>query len=130
MKEKIFSFLKRGQVALAIRLKKITLAFKEKLGGENSAFRQKRISIPSLMKIIYVLRSFSIWEKSAFLILTVFSISAGLGILWKIDQSLAVEIPRSGGALKEGIIGTPRFINPLFEKVDTTRFREGLGEIL
>jgi len=48
-------------------------------------------------------------------------IVAVLGLLWKIDKSFAVEIPKDGGKLEEGIIGTPRFINPLLAISDADR---------
>lgn len=101
MQEKIFSLLKRGWSALALRLKKNPF--------------------PSPMEMLYVLRSFSFREKLSFLFLIIILISASLGILWKIDKSLAVEIPKSGGKLKEGVIGTPRFINPLLSISDADR---------
>ncbi|KKS79494.1 MAG: hypothetical protein UV54_C0033G0005 [Candidatus Beckwithbacteria bacterium GW2011_GWA2_43_10] len=44
-----------------------------------------------------------------------------LALLYKADKSFAVEIPTQGGILKEGIVGTPRFINPILAISDTDR---------
>ncbi len=41
--------------------------------------------------------------------------------LWKINSSYLVDIPADGGALTEGIIGTPRFINPVLAISDADR---------
>ncbi len=81
----------------------------------------KRLNFPSPLKIRYVLRSFSFKEKIAFLFLIMIFIAGGLGLLWKIDRSLAIEIPKHGGTLEEGIIGTPRFVNPLLAISDSDR---------
>lgn len=40
---------------------------------------------------------------------------------YKINQSLLIDVPRSGGSLTEGFIGTPRFINPVLATSDTDK---------
>ncbi len=80
-----------------------------------------RVKIPSSLKIRYVLRNFSFRKKCYFLLSAILFIAAFLGLLWKIDKSLAIEIPKDGGTLEEGIIGTPRFINPLLAISDADR---------
>lgn len=45
-------------------------------------------------------------------VLVIFIISTAL-ILNKVNQSFLVEIPTYGGSFTEGIIGSPRFINPV-----------------
>ncbi len=80
-----------------------------------------RIKFPSSFEIRYVLRNFSFRKKVYFLLSAILFIVAALGLLWKIDKSLAVEIPKDGGKLEEGIIGTPRFINPLLAISDADR---------
>jgi peptide/nickel transport system substrate-binding protein len=72
-------------------------------------------------EIRYILKTFSLRGKIVFLVLTALFIASVLGLLWKIDRFLAVEIPKSGGTLAEGIIGTPRFINPLLSISDADR---------
>ncbi|MEK7066299.1 MAG: ABC transporter substrate-binding protein, partial [Patescibacteria group bacterium] len=52
--------------------------------------------------------------------LTVFVVSSSL-LLWKVNQAYLVEFPAYGGQLKEGIIGSPRFINPILAMSDADR---------
>ncbi len=80
-----------------------------------------RVKKPSSLEIRYVLRNLSFRKKVYFLLAAIFFIVAILGLLWEIDRSLAVEIPKNGGTLEEGIIGTPRFINPLLAISDADR---------
>jgi peptide/nickel transport system substrate-binding protein len=47
---------------------------------------------------------------------------AGLiGLLWLAHTSWSAEVPVAGGGLTEGVIGSPRFINPLLATSDTDR---------
>lgn len=80
-----------------------------------------RLNFPSRLKIRYILRTFSLKEKIVFLILIMVFAAAGLGLFKKIDYIVSVEKPKSGGTLTEGIIGTPRFINPLLAVSDADR---------
>ncbi len=73
------------------------------------------------VQIVLIIKSFSSREKIMFfLIAIVFAISA-LGLVWKASSFFMVEIPEYGGSLTEGVIGTPRFINPLLALSDTDR---------
>jgi len=66
-------------------------------------------------------RNFSPTEKVLFsLFVIVFGLST-LFLVWNVNQSFLVEIPASGGALVEGIVGTPRFINPVLAQGDADR---------
>ncbi len=59
--------------------------------------------------------------RKAFVLATIlFLVSSFLIVVTWSDQFL-VEIPRSGGSLSEGIIGRPRFINPVIAKSDADR---------
>ncbi len=98
MKEKILTFLERTKKNLSFLIKQV-----------------------SPTRIRYILKTFSFREKIAFLVLAAIFIGAGLGLLKFLDKSLALEIPSPGGSLKEGIIGTPRFINPLLAISDADR---------
>jgi len=74
-----------------------------------------------LLQFVYILRNFSLTEKIVFFTLAgIFTVSSIL-ILWKISNYFSVEIPFNGGTLKEGLVGTPRFINPLLAISDTDR---------
>jgi peptide/nickel transport system substrate-binding protein len=74
-----------------------------------------------LCQVVCIIRNFSLKEKIFFFALAIiFSISSILA-LWKINSSYLVDIPADGGALTEGIIGTPRFINPVLAISDADR---------
>lgn len=66
-----------------------------------------------LSKTSNTIKSFSLIERIIFnTVLVIFIISTAL-ILNKVNQSFLVEIPTYGGSFTEGIIGSPRFINPV-----------------
>lgn len=68
-----------------------------------------------------VITTFSPREKLLFFFaLTIFAISAIL-LLSEINRALTVEVPARGGSLVEGVLGTPRFINPLLAISDADR---------
>ena len=63
--------------------------------------------------ICYIVRTLPDKEKIILLVLIIMLGIGVLGFLWKINALFLVEVPADGGTLREGIIGTPRFINPL-----------------
>ncbi len=50
-----------------------------------------------------------LWIRVFFLI-AIFSLFGGI---WQLQKKLLVEVKTSGGSFSEGIVGTPRFINPV-----------------
>ena len=73
----------------------------------------RRFNISKLKKLEDTLKSLSLTEKT---ILGFFAVILALStaiMLYKINDNFMIEIPEKGGSLTEGIIGTPRFINPL-----------------
>ncbi|MCX6714100.1 MAG: ABC transporter substrate-binding protein [Candidatus Vogelbacteria bacterium] len=76
---------------------------------------------PSFKEVGFAFESLTIRQKTIFLILlAVFAMSTFV-IFWKVNAKLMINIPVSGGSLQEGIIGSPRFINPLLAISDTDR---------
>ncbi|MEA2112396.1 MAG: ABC transporter substrate-binding protein [Patescibacteria group bacterium] len=74
-----------------------------------------------LSKISNTIKSFSLIEKVVFnTVLIIFIVSSFL-VLHKINQSFLVEIPTYGGSVTEGIIGPPRFINPVLATSNTDK---------
>ena len=84
-------------------------------------FVRKCIALPSLEELVYVLRNMRLWEKLVFLALTVSFLASFLAIIWKISDLYMIDAPAYGGTLTEGIIGTPRFINPILAASDADR---------
>lgn len=68
-----------------------------------------------------IIASFSIKEKQIFKILVLTAVLSGSSFLWVLQRSFLETIPARGGSFSEGIIGTPRFINPLLAVSDADR---------
>lgn len=64
---------------------------------------------------------FSLFERILVLFFATALIVASFSIILKINGQFLVEVPRDGGELKEGMIGTPRFVNPVLATSDTDR---------
>lgn len=65
--------------------------------------------------------SFSFKERFFFGIFAIILSVTTLLILGSINNALLVDVPAYGGKLTEGIIGTPRFINPILAVSDADR---------
>ncbi len=65
--------------------------------------------------------SFSHRERSAFYILTTIFCITALGALLALNARYLVTVPARGGSFTEGVIGAPRFVNPLLAISDTDR---------
>lgn len=72
-------------------------------------------------EFIYAIRKMKLWEKLLFLAMVISFLASFLLIIWKISNAYMVEVPAYGGTLTEGIIGTPRFINPVLASSDADR---------
>lgn len=55
-----------------------------------------------------------------FALVIVFSLTS-LKLLWHIQKTFTVEIPSYGGSFSEGLVGSPRFINPVLAIGDTDK---------
>src|SRR5690349_20192985 len=60
-----------------------------------------------------IISGFSLAEKVSFYTLCVIFIASGVKILENVNRSVMVDVPVSGGSFTEGIVGSPRFINPV-----------------
>lgn len=68
-----------------------------------------------------IIRAFGLTEKTILLILSLIMIVSGLFLLNKLNAFFTTRVPAHGGILTEGLIGSPRFINPLLELSDADR---------
>lgn len=76
-------------------------------------FRRVRSLFPTNEEINKAISSFSKNEYFFFVsFVLIFCISAII-LLIQINRHFMIEIPANGGTLREGIVGTPRFINPI-----------------
>lgn len=60
-------------------------------------------------------------EIFALLIFALIVLVSFLGILSEVTKKFGVEMPAFGGTLREGVVGSPRFINPLLAQTDADR---------
>lgn len=60
-------------------------------------------------------------EKITFLIFLLVAWISINGVLVRVDRDLSKEVPANGGSVTEGIVGIPRFINPLLAISDVDR---------
>lgn len=79
---------------------------------------KKEWRIPYEARIMRVIHSFSLTEKTIFFIFVSIFVISGLSLLYKVNKLFLVEVPDYGGQLIEGVIGSPRFINPLLATSD------------
>ncbi len=73
----------------------------------------KRFSLPKEQEVRKTIRSFTIAERAVFSFFALFFVVSGLILLLKVNGEFLVEVPTTGGKLVEGVVGNPRFINPV-----------------
>lgn len=80
-----------------------------------SRIRQLKIAgkLPKKDELNHVIKTFSKKEWIIFIILSATLLISTLSILESINKSMMVSVPYHGGTISVGIIGTPRFINPV-----------------
>ncbi len=72
-------------------------------------------------KAAIALGTFSPLERLAFIIGLGISAFAVLMMIYSVNNHFMVAIPAEGGTLKEGVVGTPRYVNPLLSATDADR---------
>lgn len=73
----------------------------------------KKFGIPGSEHLSNAVRSFSLTEKVIFYAFACVFVASAAFLLWRLNKQFLVSIPASGGSYSEGIVGTPRFINPV-----------------
>lgn len=81
----------------------------------------KELKLPHGEKALAMIRKFSATEKVIFGVFCVILAWTALSMLWTVNSIFLIPIPSQGGQLSEGVIGTPRFVNPLLAQSDTER---------
>ncbi len=79
---------------------------------------KKEWHLPYSTKIRGIIHSFSLTEKVIFIFFAVIFFISGITLLWQVNRAFQVEVPDYGGTLTEGIVGSPRFINPVLAVSD------------
>ena len=79
----------------------------------------KRIDVFNTLE--KAVKSFTFVERILFYTFVTIFIGSGFVLVGTLNEKLLVEIPSRGGHVTEGIIGTPRFVNPLLVASDADR---------
>ncbi len=79
------------------------------------------LKTPGQDKFSQLIHTLSARERFVFSLLVLIFIASGITLAWNIQSSFLVEVPAQGGSLTEGVVGSPRFINPLLATSDTDR---------
>lgn len=88
---------------------------------ENSFSSKRNFKLPNKSEISLAISSFSKKEWFAFFVLVLALVGSTLAILESINKNFMVKVPMRGGELSEGIVGTPRFVNPVLAFSDPDR---------
>ena len=81
----------------------------------------RNLTLPKKSEIKSVFASFSRREWVIFAALSLGLAFSALAMLEKLNQSFMVSVPARGGEITEGVVGTPRFINPVLAFSDADR---------
>jgi len=68
-----------------------------------------------------VVRKMKHSEKIFFFIVSLVVVISGMMLVFRLNDSFLVEVPSFGGSFTEGLIGSPRFINPVLAISDTDK---------
>ncbi|MEK7669481.1 MAG: ABC transporter substrate-binding protein [Patescibacteria group bacterium] len=74
-----------------------------------------------ITKIEKIVARMNISEKIFFYLISLVFVISGLTLLFNLNNSFLVEIPSFGGSFTEGLVGSPRFINPILAISDTDK---------
>ncbi len=75
----------------------------------------------SKIKINQAIHAFTYGQMLLFLLLLTIFFVSGFLILDTLNEKYLVERPLAGGSIKEGVIGSPRFINPVLASTSTDK---------
>ena len=81
----------------------------------------KGLKLPTRDDVVQAIGSFSKKERILFIFLFLVLSVSTLVLINKVNNQFLEDVPASGGSINEGIIGTPRFINPVLALTDADR---------
>lgn len=73
----------------------------------------RNFKLPKKDEIDLVFKTFSKKERVVFITLVLILLISTISILESINKTLMVKVPLHGGSISIGIVGTPRFVNPI-----------------
>ena len=72
-------------------------------------------------RVIAAIKRLTRRQKFWFAFLVAFFLLAIIGLVGETNTLALIELPASGGELKEGFVGLPRFVNPLLAVTNSDR---------
>src|SRR5205085_6933404 len=78
----------------------------------------RHFRLSPLQSIEKYIHSLSLVGKLVLSIPVLLFAGSTLVMLWKVNSYFMVAVPQSGGEVSEGVIGLPRFINPVLAVTD------------
>ncbi len=81
----------------------------------------KEFHIKGSEKLLATIKSFSATEKFIFGIFVIMIVVSAISLALKVNNLFLVPVPTQGGSLSEGIVGLPRYINPVLSFTDIDR---------
>jgi peptide/nickel transport system substrate-binding protein len=81
----------------------------------------KEFRLKSGSKVMNYIRSFSVTEKTILALLVIVAGITAISMLVKVSELFMVEVPATGGELREGMVGLPHMINPVLAITDSDR---------
>jgi len=81
--------------------------------SNNDKFILRRFYLSKLEKFGNLIKSFSLTEKVVFWVLFFCLAVSTLSLISQINKNFLINVPAKGGNFTEGVVGSPRFINPL-----------------
>lgn len=88
---------------------------------ENDVKTQKTFSVSKTEEMEGYISAFSPTEKMLFWLFIIMLVGSTLALLFNVNKFLVTKVPAVGGSFTEGILGFPRFINPLLALSDADR---------
>jgi len=82
---------------------------------------RREYTLPKSRSISLILEQFSPFERVLFLVLLFIFVSSTLVLASNVNSRALVVVPSYGGSFSEGVVGSPRFINPLLARSDADR---------
>lgn len=86
-----------------------------------STVLKERRTPPFLGRFFSHIRALSPGDRFIAALLSLLVLGTSLAGLLALQRSILVQVPAHGGSLTEGIVGTPRFVNPLLALTDADR---------
>ena len=101
---------------------------------EFQALLRRRFQIPKERPVRRLFQNLTLAERAVFNFFVVVFVFTGILLIWNVSSAYLQNVPILGGSLSEGVVGNPRFINPVLalseaDKNLTTLVYSGLVRI-